>query len=430
MCSVRFTRGTALAAIRTMFPIGLLWLGACFGPPETAPPDVDANAATIDELLDANTDSHRDAGSDMQLLHDGPESYAAFVDVIESARDHLHVETLNFDDDTGKPQDHAREFASRFADKARAGVAVRMTADAFWHPQTGGGIVDPIMQAGGVDFRPYGPPGASASDQVLYGGHKKVLLADGRRAIIGGMNYGYFYFGENQWRDTNVLLTGPVVASIQREFLRDWAELGTTLAEEARYFPTLDADGPFAIRAIDQRPIHGDFDINTAISIGLQAAREHVDIISPYVNPTEWLFADLADAAARGVEIRILTNSYNTVDVKEAYTVGTFSFGRLIDSGVRILIWDAGRTLHPKAMVFDDAMALVGSPNLNRRSLVWDTENAIILTDPAAVAEVQAMIDADMTTDGVFEPGRDDPILAPAGDPIALAGLQSLLWAF
>jgi phosphatidylserine/phosphatidylglycerophosphate/cardiolipin synthase-like enzyme len=75
-------------------------------------------------------------------------------------------------------------------------------------------------------------------------------------------------------------------------------------------------------------------------------------------------------------------------------------------------------------------MAIVGSQNLNRRSLVWDTENAIIVTDPAAVAEVQAMIDADMATDGVFEPAPDWPGLYPAGDPIALAALQSLLWAF
>jgi len=361
---------------------------------------------SIDELLDRYTDSHADGGGDMRILDEGPESYQAFRDLISGAEHHLHVETLNFDDDTNKPQDMALEFAQLFAAKAREGVQVRIIVDDWQHPRSGGPYVDPVMREAGVEIRNFMPVVGLDINQIIHRQHKKILLADGREVIIGGVNYGWVYFAEGQWRDTNVLLTGPVVTSIQREFLVDWSDLGTPVPDEPELLPALAPTGPLSIRTIDQRPLKSDYDLNNAIRLALRSARERVDIQAAYFNPPDWLLADLVAVGDRGVEVRILMNSPGSIDVADAYAVTVPSFDVLVDHNVRIFLWGLPQTFHSKAMVVDDKFAMIGSHNFNYRSVVWDTENAAIFTDPAAIEAVQAMIDADLAVEGVFEIDR------------------------
>jgi len=259
-----------------------------------------------------------------------------------------------------------------------------------------------------VNYRDFVLPGDWLDDQLMRRTHKKILLVDGRRAIIGGMNYGWLYFAENQWRDTNVLVTGPVVATVQREFLRDWGTLGNDIGDRQRYFPALEATGDLAIRAIDQRPTQGDIDLNTAILIALRSADLSIDIEAPYFNPTEWLAEELLATSARGVEVRILVNSDASLNVEGTFAMTAFWFDAMVDGGVRMFMWDQGvhRTMHSKAIVVDDKMAMVSTHNLNLRSLVWDAENGAIFTDPEAIDAVRAMVEADFSREWVIEIDR------------------------
>jgi len=392
----------------TLASVGLLLLGACVRWPDTTPPDIDVSGRTIDQLLDRYTDSHRDRGSNMELLIDGPDSYAAFMGLIESAEDHINIETLNFDDDSEQPRDFSMEFAQLLAGKARSGVEVNLIIDPFMQFALSSPEIVKVLTEGGVNYRDFVLPGGCLDDQLMRRTHKKILLVDGRRAIIGGMNYGWLYFGENQWRDTNVLVTGPVVATVQREFLRDWEVLGNDVGDWQRYLPALASTGDLAIRAIDQRPAQGDIDLNTAILIALRSAVLEIDIQAPYFNPTEWLAEELLATAARGVEVRILVNSAASLNIDEVFPMTAFWFDSMVDGGVRVFMWDQGdrRTMHSKAIVVDDKMAMVSTHNLNFRSLVWDTENGVILTDPEAVEAVRAMVEADFSREWVIEIDR------------------------
>jgi cardiolipin synthase len=226
--------------------------------------------------------------------------------------------------------------------------------------------------------------------------HKKILVADGQRAIIGGSNYGYRYEGPQQWRDTNVLLTGPIVTTLQQEYNYDW-DNRSAAAHLVMSAPALAPPaGPLTLREIDQKPSEDDYDINHAILIGLRIARQRVDIEAPYFNPSDWLLAELTDAVDRGVQVRILMNSQMSNDVPQAYYVDASWFGTVLERGIRIFLWDRTvRTMHSKAMVVDDSLAMAGTYNFNARSILWDTENAIFTTDPGAIRLIDEMIQKD-----------------------------------
>ncbi|UCD28731.1 MAG: phosphatidylserine/phosphatidylglycerophosphate/cardiolipin synthase family protein [Planctomycetota bacterium] len=335
--------------------VGSLLLCSCIHLPMTIDSAIGGVEGDIDELLDTYTNSHLDYGCDMQLLVDGEASYRAFVDLIESARDHVNIETLYFDDDSKYDWDVAMELALLLTEKVRQGVQVNVILDPLVQQYYAGSRIADVLREGGVNVVPYFPTWKEVCiELLLYRTHKKLMIVDGKQAIIGGMNFGYVYLAPDQWRDTNVLLTGPVVATMQREFLYDWELLGGSVGDEDRFFPSLTATGDLAVRSIDQRPAEYDFDINNMLLLTLRSAQEYIDIQAPYFNPSDWLLDELLQAAGRGIRIRILTNSDVSVDVIEAYYAAFFWFEILLNGGVEIYLWGLNeRTLHSKAMVVD-----------------------------------------------------------------------------
>ncbi len=386
-----------------------VFLAGCFAAPETLTQNIDWSGEHkgVNALLDEFTDSHQDAGCDMQLLIDGENSAKLFTDLIETAKHYIHIETLNFDNDAEAGQDLSMEYAQMIADKAISGVEVKILLDplanAFMsRPE----IVRTLKQAGVsvIEYqktydKPYQIPFLASFS------HKKLLVVDGEQAIVGGMNFGVRYLGDNRWRDTNAMLTGPIVESIEREFIHDWKYNGGDIENPDSYLPKQPTTGDLNIRSIDQRPAEDDFDINTAVSIAINSAEQKIDIEAPYFNPIDWLMDDLRDAVGRGVTVRILTNSKSSYDVPIGYPATAYWFEQLVEDGIGIFVWDSStqHTMHSKAMVVDDNFAMLGSYNFNNRSIIWDTESAIILTQPEGVAPIAKMIDDDFNNEIVHE---------------------------
>jgi cardiolipin synthase len=353
----------------------------------------------IDTLLDLHTTAQSTGGCDMQLLIDGPVSRQAYTALIQSATETLNVEMWDIDDDTDKPEDIGQEFVDLLSEKARQGVTVNLIIDPVAQKGYSRRELMTLLKAAGVNVRGFMPPLTKIlGDQILYRTHKKFAIADGKLAILGGMNFGFHYLGENQWRDTNVQITGPAVADLQRVFIRDWAALGTPVEKEARYFPTLEPTGNFSVRIVDQNPTRNEFDLNETVRIALRCAKEHVDIEAPYFNPPAWLSDEIIGAVNRGVRVRILTNSEESNDVPSMFYITASYFQELIDAGVEIYLWSLPeRTIHSKAMTADDKFAFISSYNFNYRSIVWDSEIAAVFTDPDPVARIQKMIDDDLS---------------------------------
>ncbi|MFU8804515.1 MAG: phospholipase D-like domain-containing protein, partial [Bradymonadaceae bacterium] len=276
--------------------------------------------------LDHFTDTVEESGSSTALLADNVETRKRRRTLIEGATHSLHFTTLFiYDDEIGV------EMVELFSAAARRGVEVRVLVDAT--SQYSFSNYDPLKELAkaGVDVISFNPitewaglrqetPGLTANNRL----HEKILIADGKEAVIGGRNIGDAYFLPGRWRDADVYVDGPGVAGIQRKFLTFWdrnsaweLDAGcpnqsihgfycpatkTPLLEDPAYFPELKTSGQAYTRAIYSDPYAQETTLGYLTTLALiRSARESITIANAYVVPPRRLRKHLRAAVARGV---------------------------------------------------------------------------------------------------------------------------------
>ncbi|HPM76015.1 MAG TPA: phosphatidylserine/phosphatidylglycerophosphate/cardiolipin synthase family protein [bacterium] len=246
-----------------------------------------------------------------------------------------------------------------------------------------------------------GPGGLPALPLLDFAIHEKILVIDGERAIIGGRNIDDRYFF--RWLDMDLLLTGPLVHHVQQGFLHSFRTFSAGNANVQQPTALLQADKPTGeveAQFIQSRPWRGEYQAMRALISALQMARDHVFISSQYVILPDCLLRDaLLDAARRGVEIRILTNSYRTcqeVGFSTGYLVSLNYLPALLAEKIRLFEIDGHEIdgqpqpyLHVKEFLIDGELALVGSFNLSIRSCYIESENLIAIHHPATVVDLE-----------------------------------------
>jgi cardiolipin synthase len=233
--------------------------------------------------------------------------------------------------------------------------------------------------------------------------HRKIVVVDGRVAYVGGHNVGDEYLGKDPklspWRDTHVMVRGPVVQFVQVSFVEDWLwAVGST--------PDWDEGEPYELNWRPQKAPEGDTlalclptgpadDLETCTLFFLHAinsARDRLWIVSPYFVPDEQLMSALQLAAMRGVDVRILIPK--NPDQKLVY-YSSFSYLEEAEkAGVRIYRYQPG-FLHQKVMLVDDRAAAIGTANFDNRSMRLNFEVTMLLVDEEFAREVEAMLKAD-----------------------------------
>ena len=237
--------------------------------------------------------------------------------------------------------------------------------------------------------------------------HEKYLVADGRKAIVGGLNIAdeYMFGGTDRkimslgterpaWRDTDILIEGPAAHDVYSAFSRNWEHLtGDALDELTR--PDGFEDGK-DILMVQHRPrIDGDHHITNAMVETIKALRpgEKCWISSAYFIPTGALelWKDvLCDAAKRGVDVRILTNGGPSSDAPVINQAAIQSYRELADAGVIVMEKNGTQTIHSKTAVMGSHMSFVGSWNGDNRSASLNSEDVAIVFDDALAKEMEA----------------------------------------
>lgn len=359
-------------------------------------------------------------------LEDGKAAYAAMLQAIRGARHHVHMEMYIFEDD-----EVGREFARALADRAQAGVAVRLVYDAVGSMRTAKEFFAGLERAGVsvAEFNPVapgllrrGPVGVQARN------HRKVLLVDGRVAFLGGINISRVYGSaspsgggrrdspgasvhERPWRDLQVRLEGPVVGEIQRAFVAQWEKWKKERLDPAGLHPRLGPAGPHVARAIASAGGDGRPDpLYLALISAIESAQTEVLIANAYFVPHPELLAALAAAARRGVDVKLILPS--KTDSALVLHAGRAHYEPLLEAGVKIHE-RKNRLLHTKSAVVDGVWSTVGSTNLDWRSLAYNDElNAVILgTDFAARMKAIFARDLAESEPITLEKWRGRPIL-------------------
>ena len=237
--------------------------------------------------------------------------------------------------------------------------------------------------------------------------HEKYLVADGNKAIVGGLNIAdeYMFGGTDRkimslgterpaWRDTDILIEGPAAHDVYNAFSRNWEHLtGDALDDLPR--PDGFDDGK-DILMVQHRPrIDGDHHITNAMVETIKALRpgEKCWISSAYFIPTGALelWKDvLCDAAKRGVDVRILTNGGPSSDAPVINQAAIQSYRELADAGVMVMEKNGTQTIHSKTAVMGSHLSFVGSWNGDNRSASLNSEDVAIVFDDELAKEMEA----------------------------------------
>lgn len=322
------------------------------------------------------------AVDDAELLVDGAAFFSALERAISSARSEVRVQTYIWNDDaTG------RRLAELLATKAREGVRVRVLVDGVG--ASGFGLRLCMTRAGVrvATFLPlrFGlrPPPFNLRN------HRKLFWIDGEIAFVGGMNVGVEY--EERWHDLAVRLTGPIVVHVGEAFHEDWA---FATGEELRPPDAVQgqATDQFSV-LISGGPDRAHRRIEDALVLAASSARSRLWLITPYLVPTEALRSALRIAALRGVDVRVVAPGRS--DVPLARLASRAFYRELLEDGVRIFELQ-NRVLHAKGVLVDDDVTLLGSVNLDERSLRLNFELLLCTASAKLADQLARALRADM----------------------------------
>jgi cardiolipin synthase len=332
-------------------------------------------------------------GNEAELLVNGDEIFPAFLETVEGARETLCVQTYVYW--TGEiAQDVARAIAAR----ARAGVDCKVLLDAVGAAPMDSALIDEMEDAG-VSVVRFRPPKPYALKRVANRSHRRILVADGAVGMTGGVGVAEEWTGDAQdpdhWRDTHVRVRGPVVRGLQGAFAEGWLEAtGRVLADEA-HLPELEPiDGGGAMQVMRSRAGVGDTNAEALYYLALASARESIELTSAYFAPRPAFSKALAEAAGRGVDVRVLVPGEN-IDKPFVRVAGQASYQGLLERGVRIFEYRP-TMLHAKTLCVDRAWSSVGSVNFDNRSFALNDELTLCVQSEAFAGRLHAAFERDI----------------------------------
>ena len=324
-------------------------------------------------------------GNRVKLMVTGEDDFKALEEHIRGAKHQIHITTFILGrDETG------RRLVQLLAERAAAGVKVRLLLDAFGSFLASHGFVEPLRKAGGEvgRFMPVLPFGSRTSANLR--NHRKLAIFDHTTALIDGRNLAREYMGavpfRKRWRDLGAVIEGPAAALLNEVFIADWC-FATRQSSEKLHAEipahVIEPRGTGALQVVPSGPdVPGD-PLYEGIIAMIQEAEKSVWIVTPYFIPDDVLLRSLIVKARAGREVTLVLpekSNHPVTDFARRYYTR-----ELRRAGGRILLYPKVM-LHAKAVIVDERVALFGSANFDLRSLVVNFEIGVLAHSPAEVA--------------------------------------------
>ena len=315
----------------------------------------------------------------------GEAKFAALLPQLESATQYIFLEYFIIDE--GLMWGRILEILAR---KAAQGVDVRVMYDGTCEFSTLPRDYPRRLEALGIQCKVFAPVTPFVSTHYNYRDHRKILVIDGRVGFTGGVNLADEYINHvekyGRWKDAAVMLEGEGVRSMTALFLQMWSVLQEPEFEQflRPEVPAARAEG-FVVPYGDC-PLDGER-VGEMVYIDLlNRARKYVHIITPYLILDGELETALRFAAERGVDVHLILPG--VPDKQFAYALAKTHYKALLSSGVKISEWTPGFT-HAKLVVMDGVEAVVGTINLDYRSLYHHFENAVWMRRVGSIRDME-----------------------------------------
>ena len=345
------------------------------------------------------------ADNSVALLMNGYQKFDDMFEAIRQARHHVHLEYFNFRNDS---------IASCLFDilklKVKEGVKVRALFDGFGNDSNNRPLKKKHLVAlreAGVEIYEFDPIRFPWVNHVFTRDHRKIVVIDGAVAFTGGMNVADYYLNGTEqvgeWRDMHCRIEGSAVDELQRIFLCIWKKVTKEDIGGSEYFSqraTMDnlksdttaTAGKKLIGIINREP-HVSPDIIRSFYLGaIDAAKDSIKLVNPYLTLNRKLKKALKNAVKRGVKVEIMISQHSDIPLTPDCVF--YNAHKLMKKGADIWVYQPGFH-HTKIIMVDGKFCTVGSANLNARSLRWDYEENAVILDSHTTAELERMFDAD-----------------------------------
>lgn len=282
------------------------------------------------------------------------------------------------------------------AERARGGADVYFLYDAFGAQDLPARYLD-TLRAAGVRVAEFRPLRWYSLDRASHRSHVRGIVVDGAVAYTGGFGFDDKWLGAGQrpreWRETNARFSGPAVAQLQAAFIAKWAEATGELLTGERFLPSSGGPPPTAggteAALVYSPPLTGSTAAERLLALSIASARRRLYVANAYFVPNADFVQLLVDAARRGVDVRLLTNSAQT-DVKTTWLAGRSRYDTLLTAGVRIYEYRP-TTIHAKTFVVDGTWSAIATMNFDNRSLAYNNEVALVARDSVIGATMDSL---------------------------------------
>ena len=327
------------------------------------------------------------AGTAVTYFSHGAQALEAMKKDLETAENFIFMEYFIIEDGIS-----FNEILDILIRKAKAGVDVRLMYDDIGSLGYVNWRYAAKLNQAGIKCQVFNPALPILSLFMNHRDHRKITVIDGKVGYTGGYNLADEYFGlrfpYGQWKDTGIRIEGDAVQSLTATFLELW-QLNRREQENVEEFLKVShrVDVSGYVQPFGDSPLTGERLAENAYINLIHHAKRYVWLMTPYLIITDELRRALELAAKRGVDVRIITPG--VPDKKAVYAVTRSYYGTLCKAGVRIFEYSPG-FLHAKQCVCDGEVALIGTSNLDFRSLYLHFENDVLLYDCPAVAQMDA----------------------------------------
>ena len=285
--------------------------------------------------------------------------------------------------------------------KAADGLTVRVVYDDIGCMSTLPGDYAKTLASYGIEGVPFSRLRGNADSEFNNRSHRKILVIDGKIGYTGGVNIADEYINEvvrfGHWKDTAIRLEGKAVWELTRLFLLDYGinvkklppftqdlyPTQQTIQEDGYLIPFGDGPNPLFTRRVGK----------SVIQNMLSCATDYLYMTTPYLIIDNELCGSIENAALRGVDVRIVVP--HIPDKKMVFGITRSFYKRLMDAGVRIYEYEPG-FIHAKSYIADDRYAMIGTINLDYRSLVHHFENGVWIYQCASIKDLKSDIDETM----------------------------------
>jgi len=323
------------------------------------------------------------SGDAYRPLRNGVETFPAMLGAIEGAKSRISFETYIFSE--GEVSD---KFTRALIAAAKRGVRVQLVLDSVGASDSQREDVK-AMQAAGIQIGWFNPVSDTKIEEANYRTHRKILVVDGEVAFVGGVGLADHWIGNadsvEHWRDTQFEIRGPAADNVEAGFHENWIETGgivEPIVAPRNAAPAGDARSVVVWTSAEA----GANALKLVYLLTIGAARETLDIQSPYFITDESTYWSLLEARKRGVRVRVLTEG-DATDAKPVKFAGRAGYESLMVNGIEVYEFQP-TMMHVKTMVADGVVSVIGSANFDNRSLELNDELNVVVASRTLASQL------------------------------------------